>query len=873
MDSVSYIISRKWITWLVVLICSIIIFFGYTYHIREREMAREERSIELSAVSVLKVAQLTQWYKERASEARFFTTSPPYSLYAQQIVNGDPEADKSYRNALLLIMTDGRYENIFMINKNGEMLFSVVQGYQFTETESKLVANKVFQSGNIMFTEFYFCPPHYKIHIDIVAPIFDLYGDIFAALVLRTDPAEYLYPLIAEWPTPRESAETYLVRRERDSLIYLSNLKFLSNSALNLKLSLKRTDISIIKAISDSNFNKESHIIKEGMDYRGKRVISDVREVPGTNWSIVSEIDTDEVFKEVNKRSVLLSIIILLLLSSSGFSIAWLYHFRQRNIYRELLHKSSELHESQEEFMAILYSIGDGVITTDYRGEIKEMNHVAEKLTGWKESESRGRLLDEVFVVSDEISNDSLKFSYNSLLISKTGDEIPVSHSRAPIKNPEGEITGSVIVFQDRTEEQQRENMIVKRLYLLEYSVNNTLLDTIITGLNIIKSMTKSSMILYHSTKADLHPELIIAWSSQAPEETKIDTSSLAEAIIDSDLVKKAVSTKSYLTYDFVSSEKMSFNASPDLTITRLLVVPVVRNGEVKATICSINKSFGYTDKDVNVIYYFDEIIKGISERKVAENELINLKNELEIKVREKTSDLLVERENLKEINRELESFSYSVSHDLRAPLRAIDGFTRILMEEHSKNLNEDGERVCKIIIENTQRMGQLIDDLLAFSRLSRTELKFTTIDTTDMVRKIFLDLTNEEMRERISFNVSPLCNSKGDITMIRQIWVNLISNSLKFSSSRERAVIDIECTKSGEMNEYFIRDNGVGFDMKYKDKLFGVFQRLHSSRDFEGTGVGLAIVQRVVHRHGGSVNAKGEVDKGAQFSFSLPAK
>ncbi|MDZ4059117.1 MAG: ATP-binding protein, partial [Bacteroidales bacterium] len=179
----------------------------------------------------------------------------------------------------------------------------------------------------------------------------------------------------------------------------------------------------------------------------------------------------------------------------------------------------------------------------------------------------------------------------------------------------------------------------------------------------------------------------------------------------------------------------------------------------------------------------------------------------------------------------------------------------------------------CKIIIENTQRMGQLIDDLLAFSRLSRTELKFTTIDTTDMVRKIFLDLTNEEMRERISFNVSPLCNSKGDITMIRQIWVNLISNSLKFSSSRERAVIDIECTKSGEMNEFFIRDNGVGFDMKYKDKLFGVFQRLHSSRDFEGTGVGLAIVQRVVHRHGGSVNAKGEVDKGAQFSFSLPAK
>jgi PAS domain S-box-containing protein len=822
--------------------------------LRERDLAKEERSIELSAVSVLKVAQLTQWYRERTSEARFFTTSIPYSSYTQQIEKGDPEAERSYRNALRLIMTDGRYENIFMINKKGELLFSVVPEYNYSESESKLVVEKVFQSGLIMFTDFYYCTSHSKIHIDIVAPIFDLSGEIFAALVLRTDPAEYLYPLIREWPTPRESAETYIVREERDSIIYLSDLKYRSNSALNLSLPLSKNEISIIKALSDNNFNKTSNTISEGIDYRGKRVISDVREVPGTNWKIVSEIDTSEVFKEVNKRSVLLAIITLLLLSSSGFSIAWLYHFRQRNIYRELLHKSSELHESQEEFMAILYSIGDGVITTNYKGEIKEMNHVAEKLTGWKESDSQGKSLDEVFVVFDEISDNSLELSFKSRLISKIGDEIPVSQSRAPIKNQDGDITGSVILFQDRTEERQRENMILKRLYLLEYSVNNSLFDTIVMGLDIIESMTKSSMILYHSTQPDLHHEPIKAWSSHRQTELKPEINSLLESIIDSDIFKRAVSTK-----------KFQIDKS-------LIVVPVVRNGKVTATIVALNKSTAYTDKDVDVIYYFDEILKGISERKIAENELINLKNELEVKVKEKTSDLLAERENLKEINRELESFSYSVSHDLRAPLRAIDGFTRILMEEHYNNLDEDGHRVCNVIIENTQKMGQLIDDLLAFSRLSRAELKFTTINTTEMVHKIFSDLTNEEMRKRISFNVAPLSNSKGDLSMIRQIWVNLISNSLKFSSVRERSFIDIECKTIGEMMEFSIRDNGVGFDMKYKDKLFGVFQRLHSSRDFDGTGVGLAIVQRVVHRHGGSVSAIGEVDKGALFSFTLPA-
>ena len=880
MKSVSYMIFRKWITWLVSIFIAAIVIFGYLYHIRQKEIEREERYMELRAVSVLKVGQLTQWYRERTSEARFFTTSIPYSQYAQQILDGEADAGEKYRNSLLLIMTDGRYENIFMIDNGGELLFSVMPGFNFNESETKNVALQVFQNGNIMFTDFYYCAPHNRIHFDIVAPLFQSSGEIFAVLVFRTDPSEYLYPLIREWPTPRESAETYIVRRDKDSITYLSDLKFHPNSSLNLRVPLTGTDISIIKALSDSTFTDTKQNITEGKDYRGKRVISDVRWVPGTNWNIVSEIDTDEVFKEVNRRSLMLAIIILLLMLSSGFSIAWLYQFRQRNIYRELLNRSGELHESQEEFEAILYSIGDGVITTDSYGKIKEMNPVAERVTGWSEEESRGRALQEVFNITDNYASTESGNMANrlisqsiasteitgSVLISKNGAEIPVSESRAPIKDQRGEITGEVILFRDRTEERLREDMIIMRLELLEFAADNSLDDIIIKALDIIGYFTRAPLIFYQPIKPDSYIESVTYFSSGDMILKRLNRPSFSgSALMNSEVVSAKLSDKRAFIDNVVSPISEFYLSAQDFEISRLMIVPVNNNNEITAYVCAINKSADFTERDVEIVYYFDEILKDIYTKKSAQIELINLKNELEIKVIEKTSDLLLKIG-------ELESFSYSVSHDLRAPLRAIDGFTRILMEDHSKNLSEDGQRIGRIIIENTQKMGQLIDDLLAFSRLSRAELKASYIETERMVNSIIREQTNDEIRERVIFNIKPLCNCWGDQSMIRQVWVNLISNAIKFSSTIDRAIIDIWCRKNGEMIEFFVRDNGVGFDMNYKDKLFGVFQRLHSAKDFEGTGVGLAIVERVVHRHGGEVSATGEVAVGAQFSFSLPS-
>jgi signal transduction histidine kinase len=236
---------------------------------------------------------------------------------------------------------------------------------------------------------------------------------------------------------------------------------------------------------------------------------------------------------------------------------------------------------------------------------------------------------------------------------------------------------------------------------------------------------------------------------------------------------------------------------------------------------------------------------------------------ELELRVRERTAQL-------EAANKELEAFSYSVSHDLRAPLRAIDGFSRIVQEDYAGKLNDEGRRLLGIIRDNSRKMAQLIDDLLEYSRLGRKPLSTAEIDMKRLVEKVLGELQmSGERPSRLEIGALPLAH--GDAVLVKQAWANLLGNAVKFSSKRDRPLIEVNGHENGAENVYCVKDNGAGFDMKYYDKLFGVFQRLHSEEEFEGTGVGLAIVQRVVTRHGGRVWAEGKVDQGAAFYFSLP--
>jgi signal transduction histidine kinase len=239
------------------------------------------------------------------------------------------------------------------------------------------------------------------------------------------------------------------------------------------------------------------------------------------------------------------------------------------------------------------------------------------------------------------------------------------------------------------------------------------------------------------------------------------------------------------------------------------------------------------------------------------------LNQELEERVVKRTKELEI-------ANKELEAFSYSVSHDLRTPLRAMDGFSQAVLDEYGPQLPEEGQRYLRTIRRAAQRMGALIDDLLTFSRLSRVPLQRQPIDTARLVDEAMEELSPQGEGRQIDFRVGELPVCEGDPALMRQVWLNLLSNALKYTQKRQVALVEVGFRQENGQGVYFVSDNGTGFDMRYSHKLFGVFQRLHRADEFEGTGVGLAIVQRVVQRHGGSIWAEAAVDRGAAFSFTL---
>lgn len=258
--------------------------------------------------------------------------------------------------------------------------------------------------------------------------------------------------------------------------------------------------------------------------------------------------------------------------------------------------------------------------------------------------------------------------------------------------------------------------------------------------------------------------------------------------------------------------------------------------------------------------------VRDVSARRKAEEDVRQLNANLEQRVAERTAEL-------EAANEELEAFSYSVSHDLRAPLRTMDGFSQAVLEDYGEQLPEAGRRHLRTIRAGAQRMGALIDDLLTFSRLSRQPIRKQPITTANLVRAALEELAGQRQGRQMEIQVGDLLPCFGDPALLKQVWINLLANAMKYTRKRDPATIEVGSMLKGDEAVYFVRDNGTGFDMRHADKLFGVFQRMHRMEDYEGTGVGLAIVQRILHRHGGHAWADAMVDRGATFYFTMEGK
>jgi PAS domain S-box-containing protein len=414
---------------------------------------------------------------------------------------------------------------------------------------------------------------------------------------------------------------------------------------------------------------------------------------------------------------------------------------------------------------------------------------------------------------------------YETTRVTKGGQHIDVSVTISPLKNARGEVVGASTIARDITE-RKRAEAALRQANAYNRSLIEASLDPLVT----------------------IAPDGKITDVNNATEKA---TGLSRQQLIGTDFSDYFTDPgKARAGYEQAFREGLVQDYELGIRHRDGHVTPVVYNAAV------------YRDEAGRVIGVF-AAARDISERKRAEEEVRKLNEGLERRVRERTAELQA-------TNRELEAFTYSVSHDLRSPLRHIDGFSKLLLEEYSADLPEQARHHLSRIREGALRMGMMVDDLLNLARVGRKEPSMQVTGLSSLLEEAIRDLQPEMAGREIEWRIGKLPFVECDPALMKQVFANLLSNALKFTRPRERAVIEAGETMQDGRAVIFVRDNGVGFSMKYVDKLFGFFQRLHRPEDFEGTGIGLATVQRIVHKHGGRVWAEGELNKGATFYFTL---
>ncbi len=492
--------------------------------------------------------------------------------------------------------------------------------------------------------------------------------------------------------------------------------------------------------------------------------------------------------------------------------------------------QAETLRSHQAQLAGIIQSAEDAIIEKGLDGTITSWNKGAENLFGYQAEEMVGRnisllfpadRLDEEAAILRQLQKGERIEHFDTVRLKKNGEPVEVALTISPIRNGRGLVIGATKLVRDMTERRLAE----KALHASQERYRNTL-DTMLEGAQIIGPDWRY-----------LYVNQAVARQGRRAREDLLGRSML-------EVYPGIENTALFGALQRCMTDRTPFQMENEF------VYPDGERSWFQLSIQRVPEGIFILSMD-------------ISARKQAEMEILKLNQELEQRVAERTAQL----ENA---NRELEAFAYSVSHDLRAPLRAVDGFSQALLEDYAGQLPVEAQKLLQRVRSAAQRMAALIDDLLNLSRVSRAPLQPEPVDLSAMAREIAQELQQTRPAQAADWLISPGLAAHGDPRLLRIMMENLLNNAWKFTSKRDKAVIEFGAVHKDGKPAFFVRDNGAGFDMAYAQKLFGAFQRLHSISEYPGTGIGLATVQRIIHRHGGRVWAEAGLDQGATFFFTL---
>lgn len=814
-----------------------VILAGMTYLIRSAYLSsKASAGEELSSIGELKAEQIRKWYSDLRHEAEYLRDNNVIRAKARDFLRD--QFHKAYKKELQDWMqsfyTHGDYEVFALYDDKGKELLRFPHSAESPESLYDPAYKKAIETQKIVITDMHLDrrakdQAKAKIHMNIWIPIGSALHDnsIQGVWLFQINPENYLYPQIHQWQNLKKTGEAILVRADGDYVYNLSDTRFGDKSALKTRIhKVKHPNLLSVMAVSGKTG------IVEGTDYRNERVISYIRGVEDTPWFLVVKVDKAEIFRSLRNRIFLIWIFVLISLIIMVLSLG----LAQKSLDQKLLLLQYELeHEAKRNSERIGYLVNnanDIILMLDKDWNIIDANKQAQAIYGYTHEEIKHLNLKDLRTPDEWQRLEALDWDD----ISASGLRVETTH-----RCKDG------------------------RLLDVDSSIHSIVIDGVIYHQAIIRDISQRKKAEREAVDLADHLRTII---NIAP--FGAHTWELGE---DNDLY--------FVGYNLSADHILGFDHTPligkrieEAFPTHIkseipdLYRKVIQTGE-------IYEAINYDYEDDNLKGAFDlramkiaehqmtVFFQDVTERKQHEERIKKLNEELEQRVEERTSRLM-------DVINELDAFSYSVAHDLRSPLRGIYGWSLALQEDYSACLDEKAKRYLNTIKGEAERMGELIDALLSFSRIAKENLQCEEVDLSAIAAICINRITALEPDRKIELRIQPGMKVWADPKLMEILLTNILDNALKFSSTRTISKIEFGTVAIAGETSYYIRDNGVGFDMKFADRLFGTFKRLHDVESFRGNGIGLATVKRIIDRHGGKIWAKSELGNYTIFYFIL---